>query len=295
MILVVFLLAYLVRRKLDAANAWSSEPLWRSAFHWGSTAKAGKEASRWKGLAMIVVPALLLAAGDWYLHVVGWRMAAYPLEFLLMVLLMGAPGWRARLDVYSQSWARGDMQSAWHHVMDSLPAQERGAATSPDEMHLALSRTLMVNVFERFFLVAFWYAVGGIAAAFFVRGVVALRDHWPQAAARPGFAVLAEILNWLPSRLLAFTFGVAGDLAGWMKEGKRTLFDVTLKTNQLLMGAASAALTGYALEPERFSKIHPDEWASFGGRSLEAIRDLLNRSMLVWICILALLVIAGVV
>ena len=79
-----------------------------------------------------------------------------------------------------------------------------------------------------------------------------------------------------------------------MKEGKRRLFDFSLRTNQLLMGAASAALTGYALDPERFSKIHPDEWAGFGGRSLEAIRGLLNRSMLVWICILALLVIAGV-
>ena len=294
MVLVVFLLAYLVRRKLDAVSAWSSEALWRSAFKRGSTGSSGNEASRWKGLSIVLVPSLILAAGEYYLHTIGWRMAAYPLEFLLMVLLMGAPGWRARLEVYSQSWARGDMQSAWHHVMDSLPAEDRGAATSPDEMHLALSRTLLVNVFERFFLVAFWYAVGGIAAAFFARGIIALRDHWPHTAARPGFSRLAEILNWLPSRLLSLTFGVAGDLAGWMKEGKRMLFDFTLKTNQLLMGAASAALTGYALEPERFSKIHPEEWASFGGRSLEAIRDLLNRSMLVWICILALLVIAGV-
>ena len=38
-----------------------------------------------------------------------------------------------------------------------------------------------------------------------------------------------------------------------------------------------------------------DEWTAFGGRSLRAVRDLLNRSMLVWICILALLVISGVV
>lgn len=294
MVLVVFLLAYLVRRKLDAANAWSSEPLWRSAFNRGGAERSGNEAGLWKGLVIILVPSLMLATGEYYLHTIGWRMAAYPLEFLLMVLLMGAPGWRARLEVYSESWARGDMQSAWHHVMDILPTDERGAAASPDEMHLALSRTLMVSVFERFFLVAFWYAVGGIAAAFFARGVVALRDHWPQVAARPGFAALAEILNWLPSRLLSFTFGVAGDLAGWMKEGKRRLFDFSLRTNQLLMGAASAALTGYALDPERFSKIHPDEWAGFGGRSLEAIRGLLNRSMLVWICILALLVIAGV-
>lgn len=294
MVLVVFLLAYLVRRKLDAADAWTSESLWRAAFKRAGTAESGAGEGRWKGLLIILVPSLLLAVGECYLHTIGWRMAAYPLEFLLMVLLMGAPGWRERLELYSQSWARGDMQAAWHHIMDRLPAEERGVATSPDEMHLALSRALMVSVFERFFLVAFWYVVGGIAAAFFARGVIALRDHWPQTAARPKFALLAEILNWLPARLLSFTFGVAGDLAGWMKEGKRTLFESTLKTNQLLVSSASAALTGYALEPERFSKIHPDEWAGFGGRSLEAIRDLLNRSMLVWICSLALMVIAGV-
>jgi len=294
MALVVFLLAYMVRRRLDAANTWSSDSLWRSAFHSGRKAPAGKESVIWKGLFIIASISLALAAGEWYLHILGWRMAGYPLEFLLMVLLMGAPGWRSRLAVYRQSWAKGDMQGAWHHIKDSLPAHERGAATSPDEMHKALSRALMVNIFERFFLVAFWYVVGGIAVAFFARGVIALRDHWPQAAARPGFSALVEVLNWLPSRLLSFTFGLAGDLAGWMKEGKRVLFDVSLRTDQVLMSSASATLTGYALDPERFSRMHPDEWAGFGGLSLDAIRDLLNRSMLVWICVFALLVIAGV-
>ncbi len=295
MALLVFLFAYLTRRKLDAANAWSGDTLWRAAFRASSKAAAGKEAARWKGLLMIAVPAVLLAVGEWYLGELGWRMAAYPLEFVLLVVLMGAPGWRSPLEAYSASWSRGDMQAAWHHVKDLLPARERGAAASPDEMHLILSRTLMVTVFERFFLVAFWYVVGGIAVAFFARGVIALRDHWPQAAARPGFAALAEILNWLPSRLLSFTFGLAGDLAGWVSEGKRALVGITLKTDRVLMEAANGALTGYALDPGRFSRIHPDEWASYGQRSLDAIRDLLNRSMLVWICGLALLVIAGVV
>lgn len=294
MALVVFLLAYLARRKLDAANAWSGESVWRKAFHASAEAPAGREAGKWKGLLIVGVPTVLIAAADWYLRVLGWRMATYPLEFLLLVMLMGAPGWRSTLEAYSESWARGDMQGAWHHVKDSLPARERGAATSPDEMHLILSRTLMVNIFERFFLIAFWYVVGGPALAFFARGVIALRDRWPQAAARPGFAVLAEVLNWLPARLLSVTFGVAGDLAGWMNEGKRALTGITLKADQVLMAAANGALTGYALEPGRFAQLHPDEWADYGRRSLGAIRDLLNRSMLVWICVMALLVIAGV-
>lgn len=292
MVLVVFLFAYLVRRKLDAANAWSGDALWRSAFQSACKESAGQEPLKWRGLLLVGVPALLLAVGLGYLGDSGWRLAAYPLELLLLVLLMGAPGWRSRLEAYSESWARGDMQAAWHHVEDSLPASERGA--SPEEIHLLLSRTLLVNVFERFFLVAFWYVIGGIAVAFFVRGVVALRDLWPHSAARPWFASLAEILNWLPARLLSFTFGVAGDLAGWINEGKQALFGVTLKTDQALMAAADGALTGYALDPGRFSQIHPDEWPDFGRRSLDAIRDLLNRSMLVWICAVALLVIAGV-
>lgn len=294
MALVVFLLAYLTRRRLDSANAWSGDSAWRAAFRGFSKTAAGKDAMKWKGLSLVAVPALLIAIAEWYLMDIGWRMAAYPLEFALLVILMGAPGWRSPLEAYSSSWARGDMQAAWHHIKDCLPAGDRGAAASPDEMHLILSRTLMVDIFERFFLIAFWYVVGGPAAAFFVRGVIALRDHWPQAAARPGFSTLAELLNWIPSRLLSFTFGVAGDLAGWMSEGKRVLAGVTLKTDQVLMAAANGALTGYALDPGRFSKIHPDEWADYGRRSLDAVRDLLNRSMLVWICVLALLVIAGV-
>ncbi|MDL0432556.1 regulatory signaling modulator protein AmpE [Marinobacter sp. TBZ242] len=294
MVLVVFLLAYLTRRKLDAANLWSVDPLWRAAFRRSSQVRAGKESAKWKGLFMVALPALLLGLCEWFLGEQGWRVAAYPLEFLLLVMLMGAPGWRSPLEAYSASWARGDMQAAWHHIKDLLPAGERGAAVSPDAMHLILSRTLMVTVFERFFLIAFWYVLGGITVAFFARGVIALRDHWPQAAARPGFAALAEVLNWLPSRLLSLTFGVAGDLAGWMSEGKRTLTGVALKTDEVLMDAANGALTGYALDPGRFSRIHPDEWANYGRRSLDAIRDLLSRSMLVWICALALLVIAGV-
>lgn len=67
------------------------------------------------------------------------------------------------------------------------------------------------------------------------------------------------------------------------------------ENRKTLIAAANSSLTGYELEPERFSKLHPDEWPDFGERSLAAIRGLLNRSMLVWICGFALLVIAGVV
>lgn len=293
--LIVFLIAYAVRRRLDSLDLVPGDELWRRWFHKGSRVRAGHESDLVVGLALVLVPTLLLGVVEYLLRVSGWQMAGYPLEFLVLVLLMGTPGWRQLLTAYADAWQRGDMQAAWHHVKDRLPAEERGAALSPEAMHLSLSRALMVAVFRRFFLVAFWYVVGGVALAVLARGLVALADQWPQAAARPRYARLAEWAGWIPARLLALTFGIAGDLAGWLREVGTTLSGVSRKTGDLLMISANGSLTGYALDPARFSRIHPDEWTSFGGRSLTAIRDLLNRSMLVWICLLALLVISGVV
>lgn len=83
----------------------------------------------------------------------------------------------------------------------------------------------------------------------------------------------------------------SGRLAQESPDGARRLHKNVADT---LMISANGSLTGYALDPNRFSQMHPEEWADFGGRSLSAIRDLLNRSMLVWICALALLVIFGI-
>ena len=293
--LIVFLLAYAIRRRLDSVDRLRGDELWRRWFRSGARARAGHEQDVATGLALVALPALLLGLAEYLLAVSGWRVMGYPLELLVLVVIMGIPGWRAPLRAYAEAWQRGDMQAAWHHVKDRLPAEERGAALSPEAMHLSLSRALMLSVFQRFFLVAFWYVVGGIALAVIARGLVALSEQWPQSAARPRFARLAGWASWVPERLLALTFGIAGDLAGWLRDARRTLTAVSVTSGEILMISANGSLTGYALEPARFSRLHPEEWTRFGGRSLAAIRDLLNRSMLVWICTLALLVISGAV
>lgn len=295
MVLIVFLLAYMLRRRLDTLDKLSGDKLWRHWFRQAAKVEAGHETGMTAGLALVTLPALLLGLAVYILDASGWRLAGYPLEFLVLVLMMGVPGWRHALRVYADSWHRGDMQAAWHYIQDRLPAEERGAAVSPEAMHLFFSKAMMLAVFQRFFLVGFWYVVGGIGFAVLARGLVALAEQWPHAAARPRFARLAELMAWIPSRLLSLTFGVAGDLAGWLRETRSTFTGIRKNAGDVLMISANGSLTGYALDPAKFSRIHPEEWTDFGGRSLSAIRDLLNRSMLVWICLLALLVISGIV
>ena len=295
MIVLVFLAADLVRRRLDSHDRLNPETLWRWLFHQGRRVRAGHEAGVAVGLTLVFLPALVAALVVHLFDLSGLSVMAYPLEFVLLVFLMGIPGWGATLRAYREAWQRGDMQAAWHHIKDRLPAEHRSTAIAPEAMHLSLSRALMVAVFQRFFLIAFWYVVGGIGLAILARGLVALTEHWPQSSARPRFARLLSWVEWLPSRLLSLTFGIAGDLAGWLRVAGQALSRLGSGAGEVLMLSANGALTGYALDPARFSRIHPEEWTAFGGRSLSAIRGLLNRSMLVWVCALALLVIAGMV
>ena len=295
MVLIVFLLAYLVRRKLDSSGHFSGDALWRAWFHRGSRVHAGAETSVGGGLALVLLPAFLSGLLEYLLSGYGLRWLVYPVEFIVLVAMMGAPGWKQVLRAYSDAWNRDDMQGAWHHVRDWLPIEERQEDSSAESMHLSLSRAFMVSIFERYFLVAFWFVVGGMPAAILARGLVALAEQWPQAAARPRFVRWAEWLAWIPARVVSITFGIAGDLAGWLSEAKGLLLAVRKPAGELLAESANSALTGYALDPERFLKVHPDEWSRFGSTSLGAVRDLLNRTMLVWLCAVALLVIAGVV
>lgn len=289
--LLIFLLAYLLRRRLDAMGRWDPDPFFRLVLR--RTAAESETDNSAAGLVLVTLAALLLIVMDWSAASRGWVALSYPVDLFLLLVLMGTPGWHALVKIYGEAWSRGDMQAAWHHIKDALPATERGQAGEPHAMHLAFSNQLLAVVFERYFLIVFWYAVGGIGLALFARGVVALRDLWPHPAVRYRFSLLVEIVAWLPVRLLSFSFGVAGDFSGWLKEGRRYALTPSANARTVLFTAANSALSGYALDPKRFASLHPDEWLDFGARSLRAIRDLLNRSMLVWVCLLALLVIAG--
>lgn len=292
---LVFLSVYVVRRRLDKANLFENEVFWRRLFAPACKVSPGKEAGLGRGLLIVAVPALLLGLGEVLLQDTGWWLFVHLSAFLILLGLMGMPGIGNILAEYTDAWRRGDMQSAWRHVLELLPAEERGAASSPEYMHRALSGTVIQLIFERYFVVAFWYVVAGVGGAFAARALIALRDQWPHAAARPGFGRLANALNYLPARLLSLTFGIAGDLAGWLKGGRSAALSFSADNKQTLIAAANSSLTSYELDPERFSRVHAEDWPDFGDRSLMAIRGLMNRSMLVWICGLALLVIAGIV
>lgn len=78
MVLIVFLLAYLIRRQLDTNNRLTADKLWRHWFHRADTVKAGHETSVIGGLMLVVLPALVAGLGIFALDAIGWQIAGYP-------------------------------------------------------------------------------------------------------------------------------------------------------------------------------------------------------------------------
>lgn len=291
--LLVLLLCWLLRRRLDLAELLQPDDLWRRALR---HAPAGDAARPHRVPFAIGTLYLILVVAAAAVTVLAWQslgfLATGVLALALFMISTGMPGWRKPLEAYTQAWKSGDISGAWREVQHLLPVSERAQATAPETLHLLLAETLIVQTFERYFLPLFWYAVAGPAGIVLAAGAVGLRNHYPGSAVRQLFERWCRVLGWLPAQLLSLTFGLAGDLAGWIHGRKARPLT---RRNYGLTHSAGSALSSYALDPRGFEAHHPRDWTDFAERSLLAVRDLLNRSMWIWICLAALASLMGLI
>lgn len=289
--LLVILLVWLMRRQLDARQTWDLDAGLRKRL-------AAFSASHGSGLRYAAFLLLGLFTGlafllDHALSARDWYFPLFVFDAALLLVLCGLPGWREPLLAYGEAWRRGDMQAAWHHVRHLLPADRRGEALAPERLHTLLTRQLILKVFERYFLVIFYYILLGMAGVLLVRGLQLIRDAVPDGRARQRSATFLYGLEWVPVRLLSATFALAGDFSGWMGKGGRASLALGEATAQVLVRAADGALRELALDAMGIGIQHPARWPDYGARSLQATRSLLNRSLMVWIALLALITIVG--
>jgi len=290
--LLVVLIAWFLRRRLDLAQRLDPDSLWRGLFaHLPAVPDRWAPKHRWVVLAVFMLVVLVTAAvAEWLNYSVG-SWAAGLLALALFLPTTGLPGWREPLEAYAQSWRRGDNQGAWHHVRHLLPAHKQSRAIAPDALHLLLVETLILATFERYFRPVFWYLVLGPAGLMLAVLGHGLQHHHPAQPVRSLFHEMCWWVDWAPRHLLSLSFGLAGDFSGWSHQ--RQAVGRAGTTSEALLLAASGALSSYSLDPRRFQQFHPEQWPDYGLRSLDAVRELLNRSMVVWITAVAILAILG--
>ena len=213
---------------------------------------------RWTALALTLLLAVLLIAPVALLSG-GLRGELLQIPYFLfaVVVLLFSLGPRDlddEVEDYGDSLETGDADTQ-QRVAEQL--LERAPPAQPAERNQAVERAIYVQANNRIFGVAFWFLVLGPTGAWAFR-VLDLHRHRAELKAGDEHAMgamdavrtLHGLLAWIPSRLLALGYVLAGNfeeaMASWRNRGREAALSFADGTQEILarVGIAAAGRSG---------------------------------------------------
>lgn len=236
-------------------------------------------------LLPMVPPALLLWLAEGRL----FGLLTLGLHVLILIYCFTRFNLLALIEDYLACWREGNYEAAYLQAVAQAPDAFRSRTDDYAGMHQQfLDYVLMVSL-RRLFAVLFWYIVLGPLGALFyfllqqmLSADVLLEDR-ASSRAWQRFLSLAE---WVPARLLALAFALAGDfVAGFQRLREHLLDNLAPHHNIALLIDCAVAAIG---KPD--TSIRDAEYSVQASWRLEALRDLVLRSQIVWVIAVAMII-----
>jgi membrane protein required for beta-lactamase induction len=241
-------------------------------------------------LALPVLPVAVLDV------VLGGHLLDLPqLAFAVLVLLVsfGPRDLRDEVDEYVAALERGDREESGRLATVLLEADATGRGAGLRE---AVEEAIFVQANNRVFGVILWFMLLGPAGAWAFRVSDLMRRRVAFEAARGGpaqafgsaLAALHGWLAWIPARLAAATFALAGSfedaVGNWRSAVDRATESALDRSEALLarVGKASLQPSLAGLPPE-----------SLDAATARGAWRIVSRATWIWLAVIALLVLAG--
>jgi AmpE protein len=248
-----------------------------------------------KGAAFVLV--LLIGAAYFsltyalffYIEPLFFGVISLVCNVLLLLLLLGQTGFKDHLTSYLEAWRRGDFEAA-AFKQQKLSGINARRLNDPVNMQNEVCAAILYHNFNRFFIIIFWFVLAGPAAAVAVRVVDVVSRHSSHQL-KVAATWVKKIVEWIPVRLLALSFALAGDFKGAFKYSLNALVDIHSDSSAVLRGAASGALDNYDMNFVVDSNMPLDTLIAKGTTGITAIRELLSRSMALWLGVFAVVAI----
>lgn len=289
---------------LGLVQLWGSgAPLHRDGwFRWwcnrlSGVARLQRDAGLMLGAAIlppVLLAALLMVLAEALLGGLGTLLAGVP----LLLYCLGRGNFNEMLSEYLRNWYRGDLDAARASAAALLNGggEERsgcdGRPLNEQALHQEVFRGAAYCAFERLFAVLFWFLLLGIPGALLYR-LSALYAEQVRGGEGDSTALRwLWLLEWLPVRVLGFSFAIVGNFAGCYRAWRECLTCRQRESADVLEAYLEGALGG--IDPGECSAGgEVAEGQRFCGAQLEALQALLSRALLLWITVMAIWVLLG--
>lgn len=202
---------------------------------------------------------------------------------------------------FLEKWRRGDLEACTVYLEQELCIPEETDAANAESLSEFFKQQLISRCFEKMFVMFFWYMLTGPLGIVFCYITYQLRDtQHENHAATEGELVgqIIYVLEWMPLRLLAITFSLAGNFVHCFENLKQSFweFNPAVEAAARLHSYASCALSGSKSdeqEEETGGAATEARWIAKQEREIENLQALLERSQAIWLAVLALITIFG--
>lgn len=248
--------------------------------------------SSWPGtlpLLAVLLPLVPVAFVLWLASGQLIGLLSFGLHLVLVMYCLPRVNLDALIEDYLERWNRGNFEAAYLHSENLAPGIFDESFNDYARMHGQFTRFVLICSFRRVLAVLFWYIVAGPLGAMLyvlvqhvVRSGVLLE---PPRALWLAHKLLAA-LEWLPVRMVALAFALAGDFVkGFNALRARLVEPLDVELGLALLEECAQKAMSAPVDIDKDS-----EFALRAGAELAELKALLQRTQVVWVAVLALIV-----
>lgn len=221
-----------------------------------------------------IVLALLATISSWLL-----LLCAVP----VLLYSLGRHELSGRVQSYIDAYNRGDNVAA-----TEVAASLGGPVDTADDWPM-LNRVMLSAAgyagFERLFAVVFWFALLGPVGALLYRllALVCEDDNNPDALRQTAARAL-WLMEWPAVRVLGLSFALSGNFVSCFHNWRNQVLGYDRSTAEVLEDCVHGALSVDA---------HEVTCADITEKEVEALLPLLSRTMVLWLCVMAVFTLIG--